>query len=174
LNRREVEPYSAEEMKSVATQAELDGPLVDFAKKGTTVELAGTEKVEGHDTYKLKLTLKSGKTTNVWIDAETFLETKIEGTPRLLDGKYRAVDVYYRDYRTVGALKIPFTLETKVLNPQATLSASPFTTATEQILLEKVEINSKLEDGLFSKANLDLEAHGTPASTTTAAVRMTR
>jgi len=60
LNRREVEPYSPEELKEAATQTELDGPLVDCAAKGTSVELVGMEKVEERDTYKLKLTKKDG------------------------------------------------------------------------------------------------------------------
>jgi len=36
------------------------GFLVDYAAKGTQIELAGMEKVENRDTYKLKLTMKSG------------------------------------------------------------------------------------------------------------------
>jgi len=58
LNRREVEAYTADEMKVASMQADLDGPLVDYAAKGTKVELAGMEKVEDRDTYKLTLTMK--------------------------------------------------------------------------------------------------------------------
>ncbi len=75
---------------------------MDYAAKGTKAELEGTEKVEGNDTYRLKLTFKNGQTQHVWVDAKTFLETKIEGTPRRLDGKYHPVEIYYRDYRTVS------------------------------------------------------------------------
>jgi outer membrane lipoprotein-sorting protein len=164
LNRKEIEPYTEEEMKTVATQAELDGPLIDYAAKGTTFRLIGTEKVEGHDTYRLRLTMKSGKTTDLWIDATTFLEAKIEGTPRRLDGKYRSVEVYYRDYRTVDGLQIPFVLETKVLSPQTTGLALP-TTASEQILLEKVEVNPQLNDAAFSRADLETAASGKSTAT---------
>src|SRR5215469_15414245 len=115
LNRLEVEPYTADEMKASSTLSELDGPLVDYAAKGTRIESDGMEKVEGRDTYKLKLTLKSGDVTHVWVDAQTFLETKIEGQPRRLDGIYHPVEVYYRDYRSVNGLEIPFVLETRVL-----------------------------------------------------------
>lgn len=169
LNRREVEPYTEEEMKAVAMQADLDGPLVDYAVKGSTIELVGMEKVEGHDTYKLKLTMKNGKTTNLWIDATTFLEAKVEGTPRRLDGRYHPVEVYYRDYRTVSGLKIPFVLETKVLNPNAMAGTAQFPKASEQILLDKVEVNPKLDDALFSKADLDAVANGKPVATAAAA-----
>src|SRR5437764_1600366 len=50
LNRRVVEPYTAEEMKWASMQADLDGPLVDYAAKGTKIELDGVEKVENRDT----------------------------------------------------------------------------------------------------------------------------
>lgn len=33
LNRREVEPYTADEMKIASMQADLDGPLMDYAAK---------------------------------------------------------------------------------------------------------------------------------------------
>ncbi len=164
LNRKEIEPYTEEEMKTVATQAELDGPLIDYAAKGTTISLIGTEKVEGHDAYRLRLTMKSGKTTDLWIDATTYLEAKIEGTPRRLDGKYRSVEVYYRDYRTADGLQIPFVLETKVLSPQTTRLALP-ATASEQILLEKVEVNPQLNDAVFSRADLETAASGKPTAT---------
>ena len=164
LNRREVEPYTETEMQSVASQAELDGPLVDYTAKGTAIALAGTEKVDGKDTYRLRLTLKSGKTQDVWIDAATFLETKIEGTPRRLDGRERHVEVYYRDFRPVEGLQVPFVLETQVLNAQAGPGGSPYTTAREQIHLDKVQINGKLDDALFSKASLDAEAGGSPGT----------
>jgi outer membrane lipoprotein-sorting protein len=141
LNRHEVEPYTADEMKAAAMQADLDGPLVDYAAKGTKVELEGTEKVEGNDTYRLKLTFKSGQTQHVWVDAKTFLETKIEGTPRRLDGKYHPVEIYYRDYRAVNGLMVPYLLETKVQGVKQ----------SEKIEIEKVAVNPKLEDARFAK-----------------------
>src|SRR5246127_3387676 len=49
LNRKEVEPFTAEEAKAEEGRGQLDGPLVDYAAKGTTVELEGVEAVEGRD-----------------------------------------------------------------------------------------------------------------------------
>ena len=152
LNRLEVEPYTAEEMKVAAMQSALDGPLVDYAAKGTRIESDGTEKVEGRDTYKLKLTLKSGDVTHVWVDAQTFLETKIEGQPRRLDGTDHPVEVYYRDYRKVNGLEIPFVLETRVLPVTKTATGFRDTPVPpEKVLIEKVVINPEFDAGLFSK-----------------------
>jgi outer membrane lipoprotein-sorting protein len=152
LNRLEVEPYTADETKFASMQADLDGPLVDYATKGTQIELAGREKVEDRDTYKLKLTMKNGQAIHVWIDAQTFLEAKIEGQPRRLDGKDHPVEVYYRDYRPVSGLQIPFVLETRVLPvAQTALRMRDVPVPPEKIIVDKVEVNPKLADSRFSK-----------------------
>jgi hypothetical protein len=155
LNRREVEPYTQEEIKKASMQADLDGPLVDYAAKGTQIELAGMEKVEERDTYNLKLTMKNGNSIHVWIDAQTFLETKIEGTPRVLDGLSHPVEVYYRDYRPVNGLQVPYVLETKVLpvtQPGSKIVQTPV--PVERITFEKVEVNSRLDESQFSKPDV--------------------
>jgi hypothetical protein len=141
LGRRDVEPYSSEELKSAAFESELDGPLVDYATKGNTVELAGVEKVEGHDAYKLKITMKGGLVQHIWVDAETFLEVKLEGTPRRMDGKMRPVSVYLRDYKSVNGLMVPYVVETAVEGNKA----------THKMFIESVVVNPQLEDALFAK-----------------------
>jgi outer membrane lipoprotein-sorting protein len=161
LNRREVEPYTAEEMKMASAQSDLDGPLVDYASKGTKIDVDGIEKVDGRDNYKLKLTLSGGQETRVWVDAETFLETKMEGQPRRLDGTYHPVEVYYRDYRSVSGLQIPFVLETRVLPVEKTATGykDPPVPA-ERLIIEKVTVNPKLDDSQFSKPKMDTAPTG--------------
>jgi hypothetical protein len=159
LNRSEVEPFSAEELRIASMQTELDGPLVDYAAKGTHVELDGTEKVEGHDTYKIRVTEKTGHTFHVWLDANTFLEAKIEGQLRRLDGTDHPVEVYYRDYRTVDGLQFPFVLETRVLpvgNNALGLRDTPV--PPETIVIEKVVVNPKIEEKLFSRMEVPAAA----------------
>ena len=141
LGRTEAEPYSPAEAKMAAEQHELDGPLIDYAAKGTKVELAGTDKVDGRDTYKLTLTLKDGQVRHVWIDAATFLEAKEEGAPRRLDGRERTVATYYSDFRQVGKLKIPHMLETRVDGVRD----------SEKIRIDKVAVNPAFDDKLFQK-----------------------
>ena len=155
LNRRVVEPFTEEEIKSAAMQADLDGPLVDYAAKGTQIELAGMEKVEDRDTYKLKLTMNNGQSIHVWIDAQSFLETKIEGQPRRLDGVYHPVEIYYRDYRRVSGLQIPFALETKVLQvAQMAQGVKSLPVPPEKIVIDKVVVNPNLEESRFSKPEI--------------------
>ena len=146
LGRDEVEPFTAEEKKAALDWQDLDGPLVDYAKKGTRVELQGTEAVEGHKAYKLKLTLKDGTERHVWIDAASFLERKIEGQPRRLDGKSRNVTIFYRDYQTEDGLTVPRVLETVVETGK-----QPY-----KMTIEHVMVNQPMEDKLFAKPHLAL------------------
>ena len=140
LGRREVEPFNAEEMRQAAQQTELDGLLIDHGAKGNRLELVGTEKLEGRDNYKLKVTTADGQVRHVWVDAETFLETRVEGSRRL-DGKIRPVWTTFRDYRSVDGLMIPHVLETTVDG----------TNGAEQIRVERVVVNPKLGDARFAK-----------------------
>lgn len=161
LNRHEVEPYSERELNTASSQGDLDGPLVDYAAKGSHVELDGTEKVEGHDTYKLKVTEKTGHTLHVWVDADTFLEAKIEGQSRTLDGREHPVEVYYRDYRTVDGLRIPFLLETRVLPVgKNALGLRDTPVPPEKIVIDKVEVNPKFDEQLFSNVELPTVSKG--------------
>lgn len=140
LERREVEPYTQGELKVAAQQQELDGPLVDYAAKGSKVALEGMEPVEGRKAYKLKVTLKDGQVRRVWIDAETFLDVKIDGT-RQLGGKSRTVATYLRDYKSVNGVKVPYLLETKVEGVNG----------SEKIQIEQVALNPKIADSRFTK-----------------------
>ena len=49
------QPMSGVEEKSFKLQADMDGPLVDYADKGYTVEYLGEEDVEGTPAHKLRL-----------------------------------------------------------------------------------------------------------------------
>ncbi|MBV8073532.1 MAG: hypothetical protein JO270_26795 [Acidobacteriaceae bacterium] len=160
LNRRVVEPYTAEEMKMASMQADLDGPLMDYAAKGTRVDLDGTEKLDNRDTYKLKLTMKNGQVVHVWIDAQTFLEAKIEGQPRRLDGTYHPVEIYFSDYRAVNGLQIPFLLETKVL-PVAknALGFKDPPVPAEKTVIDSVVINPKLDEAQFTKPEIQVASN---------------
>ena len=150
LGRNTVEPFTPEEMKIALMQSELDGPLVDYSAKGTKIELEGTEKVREQDAYKLKLTMKDGQIRHVWIDSQTFLDVKIDGVPRQMDGRVRPVEIYTQDYRSTGGLMLPFLIETEVQGLQP----------THKMTIQSVVVNPKLDDALFLKP----KPAGTPAT----------
>jgi outer membrane lipoprotein-sorting protein len=141
LNRNDAEPFSESEAKFEAERADLEGPLFDYAAKGTSVALEGVESVDGHSAYKLKLTLKSGDAQHIWIDTQSFLDVKVEGISRRMDGRTRSVWIYQRDFRSVQGLKVPFLYETAI-------EGSP---GTHKMVVESVAVNRTLDDSRFAK-----------------------
>ena len=140
LGRHEVEPYSVEELQLASQQAELDGPLLDADASGSRVELLATEPVEGRDAYKLQVTLGRGQARHVWVDTQTGLDVKVDGT-RWMDGKQRSVWTFFRDYRPVDGLMIPHTLETVVDG----------VVGSEKIVIDRVALNPELTVARFEK-----------------------
>jgi len=154
LNRDDVEPFTAEEAKAEAVKADLEGPLLDYAAKGTQVALEGKEPVEGHNAYKLKLTMKSGEVQHIWIDAQSFLDVKVEGAQRRLDGKMRNVWIYQRDFRSVQGLRVPYVYDTAIDgNPHS-----------HKMLIESVAVNPALDDARFTKPQVLVAATKPPAA----------
>ena len=141
LNRSDVEAYTAEELKSAGDAADLDGLLIDYAAKGTKIDVEGMDTVEGQPAYRLKLTLKNNHVLHDWVDANSFLEVKIEGQPRRLDGRWHNTAVILRDYRKVDGLKIPFLLETRVEGVPR----------IEKIQIDKVAVNPRIDALRFTK-----------------------
>ncbi|MBN3762241.1 outer membrane lipoprotein-sorting protein [Burkholderia sp. Ac-20365] len=153
LGRNVAEPYTPAEAKSAAETADLDGPLVDYAAKGSQVALQGMETIEGHRAYKLLLTTRDQGQRHVWIDASSFLELKVEGDPRRMDGRMHTVAVYYRDYRREGALMMPHLLETQVTGVKQ----------KHQMTIQRVSVNQPADDALFAKPQLPAQPQTAPA-----------
>ncbi len=141
LNRPDPEPFSAEERRKAAAEPQLDGPLVDYAARGSKVEVEGTEMLDGQGTYRLKVTTKQGHEQHIWIDGSTFLEARMDGNPRRFDGRMRKVETYLRDYRRVEGVMMPFVAETRIEGVPGSHSMT----------IEKVVLNEKIDDGAFTK-----------------------
>jgi len=102
LNRRVVEPYTTEGNEDMVHASRRRWLLGRLPSQGHADRTGRDGEGEDRDTYKLKLTMKNGQAIHDWIDAQTFLEAKVEGQPRRLDGVSHPVEVYYRDYRPIA------------------------------------------------------------------------
>jgi hypothetical protein len=141
LGRRDWEAFTPDELKQAASAPGIDGLLIDYAARGDKVDSGGTEMVEGHAAYKLTVTRKGGEIRHVWVDGQSFLDIKIDGEPRKLDGRPHAVAIYMRDYRRDQSLMIPHVLETAVQGVPT----------TEKITIDSVAVNPPLDDARFTK-----------------------
>jgi outer membrane lipoprotein-sorting protein len=134
------EPMSAEDVKGALNEADFDGPLVDAKAKGNVIELTGTEKVEGRDTYILKVTHKDGEVSSYSFDTKTFLLAKWSGT-ETVNGEAVTRETLFHDYRDVGGLKFAFEL----------VSNNPKVNVTQRIVVEKIELDPQIDDSHFGK-----------------------
>ena len=137
--RKDAELLSEDDLKEVVEDADIEGQLVDYRQKGHQAELVGHDAVEGTDCYKIKLTLKNGDLRYYYLDADSFLELKIE-TQRLIRGAVQYRDTVFGDYEEVSGLYFPFAMDTgEKGDPNRA-----------KITVEKVEVNVPLNDSIFS------------------------
>jgi hypothetical protein len=134
------EPMSVEDLKDAVNQADFDGPLVDAKAKGNTIELTGTEKVDGQEAYVLKVTHKDGQVSSYCFDTKTFLLVKWSGADSV-NGEAVTRQTFFHDYRAVGGLKFAFEL----------VSNTPGTDVTQRIVVEKIELDPQIDEGHFGK-----------------------
>jgi hypothetical protein len=75
-------PMPAEQVGMGPMTYDLKGPMYNYAAKGYKLELAGKEKLNNTDAFKLKLTTKDSTEIDCYIDAATYLllETVIKVT----------------------------------------------------------------------------------------------
>jgi outer membrane lipoprotein-sorting protein len=144
-----------EDLKNISEEADFDGPLVDYAKKGNKVELVGKDKVEDKDVWRVRLTTKNGDVRYYLFDASTYLLLKWEGKRRA-EGKEFPIESYFRDYRDVDGLKFSFQID----------SGSSATDLTQKLVIDKIELNTQIADSEFTKpATPDTASPAPPAST---------
>ncbi len=136
--RKDPEKMSADDTKSLIEEAEIDGPLVDWKEKGSTVEYLGTEDVEGTEAYKLKVTRKNGDINYVFLDPDYFLEIRVL-TQRTEHGAQVETETDLSDYEKVNGVFLPFSLESGRKGSQD----------KQKLILDNVEGNVPIDDSVF-------------------------
>ena len=137
--RKDAELLSADDLKSLQEDSDIDGPLVDYKSKGHTAQLLGHDSVEGTDCYKVKLTLKNGDVRIYFFDADSFLELKIE-SQNTVRGTVQYSETFYGDYEQVNGIYFSFEYQQ---GQKGSSDRAKFT-------VEKIELNVALPDSLFS------------------------
>ena len=137
--RPAVLPYEPQELKFAQAGHGIDGPLLDYAAKGTSVTLEGVDEIGGRQAYRLSVSLGTGGSERVWVDTETYLELRYDRMAEGQDGSQRRVSVTYGDYRTVDGVKVAFLIAT---------GGEPGTTP-DRMLIDSVALNAPLDDSTF-------------------------
>lgn len=117
----------------IKQQSNFDSQLMDYKALGLTVAMSGFEMMGDRRVVHLRLTSPDGQRSDLYLDAETYLEARLTtqtGPVRL--------DQEISDYREHDGVKVPFlirTLTNSVLQ--------------SELKVQKVEFNVKVDDALF-------------------------
>src|SRR5205809_7306632 len=138
FGRKDPERMSADDVKALIEDSEIDGSLVDWKAKGSTVEYLGREDVDGTDAHKLKVVRKNGDVSFVYLDPDHFLEIRIV-TGRMRHGAYEEVETDLGDYEKAGGVFVPTSIE-----------AGPKGASDKQrIIIDKLEANVPVDETIF-------------------------
>jgi hypothetical protein len=128
----EVTGKELEQLKLEATM-EL---LLDIEGAGIKLTFEGTEKVNGKDAHKIKLTLPSGIRWFSYFDVESGLKVKEQKELQTQMGLIEQV-IVYDNYTEVDGIKYPFKL-TQSFGPQSV-----------EMTVSSVKVNKGLADDIF-------------------------
>jgi hypothetical protein len=120
----------------------IDGPLVDYKEKGSTVEVRGIEKIGGRETYWLRVRMRDSFEEDEFIDRQTWLLTASRKVaPIHAFGKMVSTETRFGDFRPVAGVLFPF-------------SDSEVEIATGKVLNEmrwrEIVANKDLDPAVFS------------------------
>jgi hypothetical protein len=138
FGRKDPERMSADDVKALVEDAEMDGPLVDWQAKGNAVEYLGTEDVDGTPAHKLKVVRKNGDVSFVYLDPDHFLEIRVL-TQRTRHGAYEEIETDLGDYEKAGGVFVPTSIEFG-------RKGAP---DKQRIIIDKVEANVPVDDTIF-------------------------
>jgi len=138
FGRRDPERLSADDVKALVEDAEMDGPLVDWQAKGNTVGYLGTEDVDGTTAHKLRVVRKNGDVSFVYLDPDHFLEIRVL-TQRMRHGAHEEIETDLGDYEKAGGVFVPTSIEFgRKGDPDK-----------QRIIIDKVEPNVPVDDTIF-------------------------
>jgi hypothetical protein len=136
--RKDPEKMSADDVKPLMEDAEIDGPLVNWKEKGSTLEYVGREDVDGTSAYKIKVVRKNGDVNFVFLDPDHFLEIRIL-TQRVRHGAQEETETDVGDYEKIAGVFLPFSIE-------GGRKGDP---DKQKIVIEKAEANVPVDDAIF-------------------------
>jgi hypothetical protein len=121
-----------------ADQRDIEGPLVDWRKKGHVVELAGRESIAGAEVDKLKVVLRGGVVRYDYVDVASHMVVRSD-VPRLVRGHRVELQNIFSDFRKVSGIVFPHLIEIHVKDRPQILT----------IVVERIELNPELDPASF-------------------------
>ncbi len=112
MGKTDPEEMAEDQVKNMQEQADFEGPLVDWQKKGHKAELVGKTEIEGTPVWHIKMVRKSGDTSDVYLDAEYYLPIREDSTLERMGSTMRVITTI-GDYKEVGNLVLPHAINSR-------------------------------------------------------------
>lgn len=129
------EPMTQDQVKEMLKQTDLSGDLLNYKSKGSTVDLVGSEDVEGTDTYKLKIKDKDGGIGYKFFDKKSYYLIKEIRILKLEDKETEAAILYSNFKKTDSGLVFAHSMNNEM--------------AGGTITWESFEVNPKIDESIF-------------------------
>jgi hypothetical protein len=117
---------------------DLESPFINYRQKGHQAVLQGIDTVEGTPCFKVMFTRKTAGLETYFFKQSNFELLKKQALSKNAELEGSLLDTYYRDYRTVEGITIPFVAENKSNN-------QPVLTIT----IKKMVLNEPIADAEF-------------------------
>lgn len=136
--RKDPEVMGADDTRSLADEALIDGVLLSAQATGSRIEYLGREDVDGTETYKLRVTQGDGDVFTYFLDPDTYLEIKVL-EQRMIRGSEQETEYELGDYERIGGVYFPFSI-----------ASGPRNARDKQVItIEQGEANTAVAPGTF-------------------------
>ncbi len=132
MGQTEPAEMTPDQFSGVTNQFDIQGTLVGYKEKGITVELAGNEKVDNNDAFKLKVT-RDGKVSHIFVDAKTFFVLKSTSKAAGPEGEVD-IESSFADYKQ---------------NAEGYWFPYSITSSNGTIIFDKISANVAVDNKLF-------------------------
>lgn len=139
--RKDPQKLSADQVKVMQVQADLDGPLVDYKVKGHILRYLGTEDVDGTEAHKLQVLLKTGNEQTWYFDPDYFLPIRVQ-SKTFIRGTETEDETDFGDYEKIDGVFFP------MAEDNGTKGSS--SDQKSKISYDKIETNLSLDSKLFA------------------------
>lgn len=131
------QPMDIDDVERSKLQADYDGMFYDYEKKGYTVEFIDKESVDFIEVYVLQLTTPDDDVITAYIDVQANVILKT-ASHIIVDDALEDYEVYYKDYKYVNDILVPFKIEMNVNGKLQT-----------RMVVSEITFNVDIPDSMF-------------------------
>lgn len=127
-----------EELRGSIDMADPYGLLYGYSSRGSSVDVQGTETLDGRETTKVEVTTSHGAKRWVWVDNESGLELQMMSKRTIGDEEYEVITTFH-DWAPTNGLMIARRHESRTVGDDQ----------VHQLLVEGVTVNPPVDDSRF-------------------------